>query len=340
MLKFNILYTRGTVKYLHFLAFSYSKWSDCSFRLVANGCSAKETALLQEYCSQHDWLESLVLPNRTTVTHGEALSYLQSLERSDYFCFTDSDVVTTGDIAQAIMPHLDSHAAYFSGSPLYCKEEDRILPAAFQKMYGRHTYTDQGVCLGSSFFAVYDNRILDEVIQSTGVDFQRRLWPAVPPRIQDQIAALCLKKLTYDTGKLVNLLLVARGATVLAKETPGLQHLGGLSLVVGRSAKRRLAKVRALARRLPGRASRCLLRWLGPPNWTGGDSNLSQAEIMDAQAWQRKKRTCSRYSASLLRALFADQPLPSAPNLGDTEIDTRVDEATKSIISLYQAFRA
>ena len=317
MLKFNIVYTPGTISYLHLLALSFSKWSDCSFRLVTNGCSAKKTAWLREFCSQYDRLEFLVLPTQETAPHGEALSYLQTLEQSDHFCFMDSDVLTTADSLRASLPHLDGCAACFSGSPIYSSAEDQILPAAFQRMVGRHTYSDQGLCLGNSFFAIYDNRILNEVIRSTGIDFRRRLWSDVSHNVQEQIAALNLRKQSYDTGKSLNLLLIARGEELLYEETPTLQHLGGISLMIRRSQKRWPFNVRGIARRLPGPARPWLLNKLGPPNWAGDDSNIAQAEIMDSVAWRKKKRKCSRYFTSLLRALFAEQALPSAPRFED-----------------------
>jgi GT2 family glycosyltransferase len=157
-LTFNIIYTRGTVRYLRLLVFSLLKWSESSFRLVANACSPEEVRLLQELCYKNSRLEFLALPSERGMQHSEVLSYLQALERLDHFCFMDSDIIATGDFVNEMLPYLDNHAAVFSAPPLWCTEEEQILPDTFPVMGGRFNRTSSGLCIGSTHFAQRSTR--------------------------------------------------------------------------------------------------------------------------------------------------------------------------------------
>ena len=135
-LNFNIVYTVGTVRYLRLLVFSLLKWSEASFRLVANGCSPEEAHMLEELCRSSSQLEFLALPSTTLLPHSDVLSHLQSMEQSQYFCFMDSDILATGDFVSEMAPYLGQYSAVFSATPIWCTEEEQVLPDILPRMPG------------------------------------------------------------------------------------------------------------------------------------------------------------------------------------------------------------
>ena len=66
-LQFNVIYTPGTVRYLTPFIASLLRWSDCRYRLVANGCSDDEVKLLSAVADLDDRLELLVMPEKRMV---------------------------------------------------------------------------------------------------------------------------------------------------------------------------------------------------------------------------------------------------------------------------------
>jgi hypothetical protein len=330
-LRFNIVCTPGAAQYVPLFALSLRKWSDCSFRLVANGCALAETHLLQKFCAKEPRFEFLALPMKTTLPHGQALSYLQSQERSDTFCFMDSDILATGEFLGELAPCLDQYAGVFSASPVWLKNEEKVLPAAFQEMAGRYSRTDENICLGSSYFAMYDNRALTQTMQSTGIDFNRYEWADIPTTYQDRLAQMGLQKTGYDTGKLLNLLLLNQGERLSFKELPALQHVGGISTVsVDYSSLAFRARVFF--------SQLFVFRRLPMPRPGRRHTRVSTAELLAMREIRRKKIKTCRYVGKLLRALFQERPLPARPNF-DPQINEKIERLTAHIVALYREFR-
>ncbi len=316
-LTFHIIYTPGTVKYLSLLVFSLLKWSDCSFRLVANGCTSGEVRLLQALCHNSNRLELLVLPSKTMIKHGEALSYLQSLNHSEYFCFMDSDILSNGDFLHEFGLYLNRYAGIFSGDSVWCKHEEQVLPESFPKMAGRYNRTSRGECLGSSYFAIYDNRVLTQVIRSTGANFRKYQWQELPNQYQTQLAKMNLKKEKYDTGKILNLLLLSTDAPLIFKNNPSLQHIGCMSssFTLNNSDFWKPSRnLKELLARIPEEQSRQLM------------------------LLQKRKSLTSHYFNQFFQSLFEKQPLPTIPEIADPEIEERITSLTKSIMALYEEF--
>ena len=337
-LKFNIIYTTGTVTYLRLFAFSLLKWSDCSFRLVANGCSPEEKRLLKEFCRGNPRLEFLAIPNKTMMRHGQALSYLQKLERSETFCFMDSDILVTGDFMNEFTPYLGQYTGIFSGSPLWCLDEEQILLEIGSRVAsGWQNRTDTGLCLGSSYFAIYDNRILTQFIQSTGIDFRIYRWQDIPVQWHSRIAELGLKKLGYDTGKVLNILLLAQGERLCFVESSTIQHIGGISTYAadesGSLHKRFFRKFNRSAKLAYRRAKRkCKNRIM----------QVAETQVPKTQnigLIARRWKPTGRYFTQVLQALFEDRSLPAKTDIDESEIEERIELAAANIEALYEEFR-
>jgi hypothetical protein len=240
----------------------------------------------------------------------------------------DSDILVTGDFPGPFACGLSHQAGFFSGSSSWCKAQEQILPASFQNMFGRYHHTEQGTCLGSTYFAIYDNRILNQLIQTTGIDFRHYRWKDIPTQYQAQLAKLRLNKAFYDTGKLINLLLLVQGQSLAYEDLTLIQHIGGLSRINdGRSALSILRK------------SATSLRW----QWRRLNGSLGkgaihsiQPEIQAGYKVFKRRTMVAAYFGQLLQALFERQPLPDPPAINDAEIEEKVTLATTAIVNLYQ----
>jgi len=236
-LTFHIVYVPGSVRYLLPFASRLLRWSDCAFRLVANGCTDAEVAALRDFCGRDPRLELLVLPTGRTLSHWEALNYLQARTREERFCFMDSDILATGPFMADITPQLVTHAGVFAGAPLWCRPGDQVLRPGMDVVCGEHNRTEAGLPLGGTFFAVYDNRILTDFIQATGIGFEMRGGEDIPSEMRPWLAAqgLAGERYWFDTGKTLNLGLLRHGQTLAVLDSPYLYHLGGLSFIARRN---------------------------------------------------------------------------------------------------------
>lgn len=335
-LTFHIIYMPGIVRYMTLFLFSLLKWSDCSFRLVSNGCSPHELRHLRKLSDNSSRLELVVLPDNRLIRHGRALSYLWSLERADHFCFMDSDVLATGEFLGELAPELSHHAGVFSGSPIWCSDEEQILPERFQRMAGRYNRSAMGVCLGSTYVAMYDNRVLRSLIPSSRIDFRRYSWGEIPAEYQNQIANLGLKKRRYDTAKVLNLLLLAQGRGIIFKEVSSLHHIGGIDTGIAREGD--LFGIHAdSVQKVPHSLRRRLRRRvIGLPGFQRLSWARTEQKLISAKA-EKKHVTC-RYFRQLLDALCEGRPRPSLPMLGDSGIGERVQFVTESIVKLHEEF--
>ncbi len=338
-LKFNIIYTPGTVRYLSVFVSSLLKWSACSFRLVSNGCPHPERRYLQQLCADHQRLEYWTIPCNGTVDHGTALNYLQAMTTEDHFCFMDSDIFATGEFLADFQPHLERVAGVFAGAPIWLKAGDETLPASFRIMSGLHGRMEDGTCLGSSFFAIYDNHAITRFLQSTGVGFSAYKWSEIPVHLQQQLAARGWKKDSYDTAKVLNLLLQIQGHQLEFHENPAICHIGGVSFLPFHDAKPIALKGRLISGLAGGRLKSLfaplVAKWrsrIAYKNIPGLSEQERQTIVAQRMAQRDPAR---RYFFDLLSALVADGPLPEIPTIGVAEIDQRIKLATEQMQALF-----
>ena len=226
---FHIIYTPGTVKPLQLFLHSLLKWSDCTFRLVDNGCRPDEGRMLQAFCNADARLSYLALPTKKLMVHSEALNYLQAQNQDDYFCFMDSDIYAIAPFMPDFVPVMDKYSGIFSGMPLRFPQSGLPLPQGKAFWAGPYTHTATGICAGSTFFAIYNNRVVTEIRRTTGIDFTKYRWEAIPPAYQAQIEALGLRHEIYDTAKVLNLVLHLHGYALHQQPCPPLRHIEAVS---------------------------------------------------------------------------------------------------------------
>lgn len=332
-LTLNIVYTPGTIAMLSFMLHSLLAYSDCSFRLVSNACLPPEQRFLQKLAAGHPRLEFWALPAKRMWPHGQVLNYLHALNRDDHFAFLDSDIFATGEFLPELTAYLSSHNAVFTGAPVWSRSADQVFPQNFQMLSGPYNRTKTGAHIGGTYFAIYDNHMLSDLLSTGGVGFDEYRWEEIPDIWRMPLTSIGLNKQSYDTGKLVNALLIAQGHNLRYVDTPNLIHLGGTSFVPLAARPDqwwdKLPGISALRR---WRAERGLYNRLAPVR-------IGRAEIQAEAAVRLDQRNVVRqYFWQLLQALHTHQPQSPIPATGDPEIQKRLGNAATALIHAHQQF--
>lgn len=308
---FHVIYTPGTVKPLRLLLYSLLKWSDCTFHLVANGCSRAEMADLQQYCAGNSRLSYQALPTEKMMLHGEALNYLQAQNQGDYFCFMDSDIYAIGEFLSTFLPYLDNCTGIFSGTPLRYPQTGRIMPKDKPFMAGPYTHTQEQLCLGTTFFAIYNNTVLTEVRRATDIGFTKYYWEEIPARYQAQLQAMGMQYELYDTAKLLNLMLHLQGHVLHYQPCTALRHIEAVSRF-------------AVIQQRPWHQLRMLVsRWRR--KLTGQKVVLTYDEALP-------------YLSQLLLGLANNRPLPVQPTADSMAGTPWVAQTSAELLALYDEF--
>jgi len=309
---FHIIYIPGTVKPLQLLLHSLLQWSDCTFCLVANGCAATEQRALQQLCAGNSRLAYKVLATAQVMLHGEALDILQGQNQTDYFCFMDSDIYAIAEFLPTFLPLVTRYTGLFSGMPLRHPPTGLVLPEATAFMAGPYTHTPAQLCLGTTFFAIYNNRTITEVRRETGIGFRKYRWAEIPAPYQMQLQAMGLQYQIYDTAKLLNLVLHWHGHALHYQPCPALRHIEAVSRFAVIQQHAWWRQLRALG----GRWRRKLTGQKVEPSYAAALPYLSQ----------------------VLLALANGQPLPPQPTLAGAESDAWVAQTKEELLALHAEF--
>lgn len=227
-MQFNIIYTPYTVRPLNLFLISLIHNTSIHLRLISNACPPDEVDLLHGLAAlAPDRISVLVHPTSVMLPHPVLLNELQEMETGKYFAFMDSDILALGDIQPFLEDLLQENAGVFSGSPVWA--DSPILPNDHPKAGGRFMITEDGFCLGGTYFAIYRNAEISEIRKQTGITFNNYEWAAIPSDIQHIIRQMDLQKERYDNGKVLNILLQHTGHSCLYTEDLPIIHYGGLS---------------------------------------------------------------------------------------------------------------
>lgn len=309
-------------------------------RLVANHCAEEERHYLREICRRDPRMEFYALPDAGRMVHHEvALNHLQTLETGAKFCFLDSDLFAAGAFLEHCRPLFDDYAGVFAGAPVWCLAAEQTMPDDGAIMAGEYHRTAGGRCLGGTFFAVYDNRLLTDFRREHGFLFERGYWRQLSGGLQKHLSGLGLQKDFYDTGKLLNIFLGAQGKRLIFSDTETLCHLGGVSYVRLkrlRAAEERARKITTLRWR-PWRAAPVLYRRV----WRELQMRL-RPRVFDKAgklSFSVRRDLYSFYFADLLTALHEGADLPPLPKCGVPEIEARITKVTHQLASVYRDFQ-
>ncbi len=328
-LLFHIIYTPGTVRALLPFVDTLLRWSDCAYCLVSNGCGDEEMSLLRARCAGEPRLTWRSLPFGRKVEHGQALNFLFAADDQPYFCFMDSDILATGDFMAELRPALPRAAATFSAWPITIKAEERILPDAGSFIGGRHSHTTAGLCLGGSYFAIYERTALARALAQAPDGFNRGYWAQLPRPTRQFLRGIGQERRFYDTGRVLNLYVQSQGGELRVQDCAALLHLGSYSIYAGGRAAQRIPPPWLKLARSAGRWVRDRLN--GQAYRAAVLRQVAQDPVQH-MVNQRRARLAD-YFARLAAALAAGEALPDPVALQDAEIDGNVKRATAWIIA-------
>lgn len=337
-LTFHIIYTSGSVHGLLPLVNTLLRHSNCHYRLVANGCSPDELAYMERYAEQSIRLSVTRLPAKQQMNHGVALNQLLTQASDRYFCFMDSDILAAGDFMAELQPLLSDAAGVFSAWPLMVRNQEKVLQAHHKYIGGHHQTTPTGVCLGGSYFAMYNRAALTAAMKYAPAGFGASYRRQLPQATRALLKRVGQERLFYDTGRLLNLILIDQGYTLHTLETDRLCHIGSYSMLTSnarqpppaspfsvRTSTRRVAKylVRTVKEVINGQTYR---RWVN-------------RQLFDAPQKQQKRqlrREVALYFSALLQALAEGATLPDRVVLNDPEFDPRIERATELLLTAWR----
>jgi hypothetical protein len=339
-LQFNIIYTPGTVRYLSPFISTLLKWSDCRYRLVANGCSDNECAVLQAIADLDDRLELLVMPEKRMVPHGETLDFLHARNDSEWFCFMDSDILAVGPFFDDFRADLQNADVFSSCLPLWHNKKDITIPDSFRHMHGIHAYTADGMTIACDYFVIYNDKVFVEARKATGVGLAVCGWNELSADNQAAIKKLGQQRVDYDSGKALTLLMAARGARIHYRQSDNLKHIGGFTevgaiegaLLFSRGGFDRLAYrfPRPIARRIIRLADRWYVFRAKKANGNSPEENHNLASRI------RRRTSTARYFYLLLIGLMDNKPLPQIPVLDDANAEMQLAIVSDEIAALMQ----
>jgi hypothetical protein len=341
VLTFHIIYTPNTFFLFHRFLDGLLRWSGVGLRLVANGCPPEETEAMRDYVAGRSRLQYVQIAADTIMTHADALNLLQEQEQSEYFSFMDPDILVTGDFMPWITAALAENDAIFTGAPIWADDDDLVLPEEGHAMPGRFHRTRAGLCLGGTYFAVYRNQCLAEIRRRYGIGFERLKWDEIPFRFRRRIGRLGLKRRKYDTGKVLNLLLLSENRALRWLDLPDMYHVGGASVfnarIGGMADILSALNAERIQQRLPGEAGLALWEKM----WSAEGRDALYENLTDAEALavlprpQNLRFVVSRQVSRWLEARMNGRPAPPRTKLNQPHIDQRLDALLAGIDELF-----
>ncbi len=303
-MQFNIIYTPYTVRPLNLFLVSLIHNTNVSLRLVSNACPPDEVELLHGLASlAPDRVQVLVHPTSTMIPHPVLLNELQEAETGEHFAFMDSDILATGDIQPILATYLQQQAAVFSGSPIWADQP--VLRNDQPKAGGRFMITEDGFCLGGTYFAIYDNATVKEIRNTFGMSFSHSDWEDIPSDIQQIIRKMSLVKERYDNAKVLNILLQHAGHSCIYTENLPIIHYGGLSRYLTVLSRQEAAMANHRANR----------------------------------SGQEKMRLQAEYLAQALLDIQHDKPIPQATSSIDKKLSSTIHESLEHCFTLRKHYR-
>jgi hypothetical protein len=300
--RFHIIFMPGPVRRLALFTLTLLDWSDdCDFVLVANACTPEERAFLTQLARRHERLHYREVLAGEPLRHGAVLHRLLDAEEGSQFCFLDNDILADGEFLAPLVAASRDHSGVFACPPIWTEAADQVHHGDWRRLGGRYHVTDSGLVVGVTHLAMYDVGPLREVLRRGG-RFEKARWSDLAPEAQTALAGLGMQKEGYDTGKVVNLMLAARGDRLVHLDVPSLHHLGGFDSVVSQMtgqedlAARRAAKL----------------------------ADVPADERQQIMARLVRREVTATYVDGLLRHLFDGSDAPSSPRTGDDALDGRL----------------
>lgn len=313
-LVFSVVWTGTVFERLSLFTDSLLDATGARFRFVANQCPAEQIAAMERYAEDHDGriVEVLDVSSRVMIRHGDALdAVLRTRDDGDHFCFIDPDICARKPFLGPFLHALETAAAVTSGRELWSTHN--VRPADHPGVSGEHFFDQDGFVFGSPHLALYRREPLLATMDRWGVGFSSAgndITEATRARLADAGRDYWI----FDTAKIVNVLLQADGHVLEHIEHADLVHIGGLS--------------------------HFLAPPVHPPDAGPEEPRPWGTDVWDWGKWegQSARYAVAGYTARVLDALQAGDPVPDPPIDVDPGLADRVERVRESMVELFDRY--
>lgn len=224
-LQFYIIITPGSLKFLKFALWSLQRRHDLSIILVSNGLNLDEINSLKLF-SESIECQYLILKTDSVLSHGMALNQLIENHQGTYFCFCDSDIVSTDAMADDI-PLDNKYVAWSSCDAMFWDD------SPVKGLLGRCNQWPDGSPNLSSFFCIYNTEVIKESMKRYGLGFENirinEIKSSAVKKVLINKGVVEDSKKRLDTGKALTASLDLGLYHYAHVEIPSLLHIGGMS---------------------------------------------------------------------------------------------------------------
>lgn len=335
MLTFNVVFVPGTAERLLPFTLSLLKQSAAArFRLVDNGGRASDESLLRAASERFEGFSYFRTPGDSPIEHGAALNAAYQAFEEPYFAMIDSDVCASGEFLSKLVPLPERCVARFSASPVWAQEDDTVAEPGCTWIGARQRVLHTGTVVGNTYCAVYKRAALEAVWGRAPLGFQVQDRYMIPSDVRRDLAAKGWRFTTFDTSRLLNLLLLIEGGQLENREIPDLHHVGGFSGVERRRVTEPLQELLARMLRIikSGEEARSRRIWDGFRHRVFMRRSRRRPEHREMN---ERRRLVSRHLSEVLRALSEGNSIPSRPVTGSSQVDTKLDALQKTLEEMY-----
>ena len=333
MFTINVVFTPGSVGRLLPLSLSLLQGSGVRLRLVANACAPAEVELLDAVAEGDERIASYALPVRASLEHGRALDRLFEAFPEARFAFADSDVFASGDFTRSLgLDEGADVAAVFAAPPVWVTDEEATVPPEAPALSGRYRVLPDGTPVGGAHFAVYERALLEPRWHEAS-GFAPRFRLGLPRDMRSSFAERGWSFPLFDTGRVINLLLLRDGFVLRNRDVRELHHVGSFSARTFLSTR---AAVRNLVRLLrsgdDGRLQRAVHN-------AGVKAHVVRHRRHRTRAMIERQRAVLEHVDASLEAISAGKT-PGRLATGSDETDARVAALVEALQEQYPRWAA
>jgi hypothetical protein len=310
-LVFNVVWTGTVFDHLSTFAASQLNHSGARLRFLVNACPSDQLVKMERFAEQHpDRVVEIIdvtEADGSMARHGDCLDrVLAARNDGEHFCLIDPDIFARGPFLPRLLEHIDRGAgAVTSGKGVWA--DTVTIPPGHPGVNGEYFYTQDGFVFGAPHFAIYRRGPLDETRERWGVGFGTGGTKGLSDEAQQRLAEAGIDYWLYDTGKLLNAFLQFTGYELVHQEESAMVHIGGVA------------------------------HYLAPTGWVDDGGNDGEPDWSEWKGMTERFES-ARFSAGVIRALVAGDPVPAVPTGLDAKLTNRLVELQKDLIQLVDLY--
>jgi len=320
---------------------SLLEYSDFEFCLVSNGCTSEENELLMSLSMNDERLSYYCYSEDEIFTHGVVLDALQSQCCEEYFCFMDSDIFASKRLPDFNNLLLEDTVGIFSCMPSWVLPKEYIFEVDFRILLGTYNQLPNGDSIGSTYFAIYNQKCLGQIKQHYNVSFKEGPRSDQSLYVGDVMSSLGFNQEFFDTGKVINVLMRKHNMKLINIDLTNMHHIGGLSFeTTARSLNNYDSLKERLKNMLENRViTNHLVQIYRKLMFYKRFSRLDSVEFeINYQQRVLRRNAIRKYFGDLIIALDSESSCPILPSFDDAFLNRRLSDMSHAFIKNYLMF--